>query len=80
MKDPTGLQISMKMLYVLSKKKAMDIRHSVILQFIMSGGDEDASPKSRGGVNVCEACENDRHADCLISNCACTDPSHETGI
>ena len=25
----------------------------------------------RGGVNVCEACENDRHADCLISNCAC---------
>ncbi|MGC2427179.1 MAG: hypothetical protein WA421_09100 [Nitrososphaeraceae archaeon] len=46
----------------------------------MSGAGEDASPESSSGVNVCEACGNDRHSDCLIANCACTDPSHETGV
>ena len=64
---------------VLSKKKGTNIRHSPILQFIMSGAGEDASPKSSGGVNVCEACGNDIHYERLISNRACTDPSHETG-
>ncbi|MEP6576894.1 MAG: hypothetical protein ABJB85_10745 [Nitrososphaerota archaeon] len=46
----------------------------------MSEASEDASPNSTGGANICEACRNGSHAECLIANCACMDPSHEAGV